>query len=154
MAAQFVCSCGCAFEYVWCPTGRRFSLPVIRTYLAWFAILLAAGWIGSCCQLAGEACCYSFLWVAACSHGFCHVSLFLLIHGPWFLGVLDCWPYSRWRLLQDVRCMAVMRLSSFGHVWSPAAKDSYACLGEALSPNVWPSPLSPLAGSGRLIWAS
>ncbi|KAH8499749.1 hypothetical protein H0E87_015114 [Populus deltoides] len=113
MAAQFVCSCGCAFEYVWCPTGRRFSLPVIRTYLAWFAILLAAGWIGSCCQLAGEACCYSLF---------------------------------RWRLLQDVRCMAVMRLSSFGHVWSPAAKDSYACL-DGCGQSVCPCQAGSVVGS-------
>jgi hypothetical protein len=47
------------------------------------------------------------------------------------LGVLDWWSYCRWRLLQD------------GNVWSPTAKDFFACLGEALSPNVWPSPCSP-----------
>jgi hypothetical protein len=28
-------------------------------------------------------------------------------------------------------------------VWSLAAKDSSACLGEALSPSVWLSPFSP-----------
>ncbi|KAJ7008335.1 hypothetical protein NC653_007123 [Populus alba x Populus x berolinensis] len=38
--------------------------------------------------------------------------------------------------------------SFFGNVWSPTTKNFFACLGKALSPNVWP----PLCWHGDLVY--